>query len=905
MYDYNPFVVSTENMITYLEKTNFIQMKYLVDDKSLLEELETNEKKQQLGKLQKMSPAYVGQTINRVYGFSSSQRWQSAKIFNIVYSTIINEFLNINGLEKLFNEHYYDFEWDMHLEFDVETSTYNYYRDHMEHQVRNMYMMLKLLDDCGLIYEFKKLLSNPSISKISDYVTNRHKEFVDTQFHLTEGNLLFKKCAETFYCSEIKECLSGEESSTVFSKGIGQEILKYVLSFFEKKSLSLPKSELYQNITNFFNDNGGLNSPCDLSTEDIVNGLETCIKQIPENTLVKSYISDYSLAYIIRSASVISALFHDATYPLCFFMNIKRRIGQFLPSMNMFVHNTEADIDRIVSLLQSSLLFLLVSEKEIREKLSKNQEKYDHGVYSAIALLLSFYESGRINRLSIDKQIAIELAALAIYNHNFSYNIVKESAKEYYRPSFTQNPVSFLLKVCDEMQEWDRRYFELSKVDENIFCPNCGSPIIKYKEYENDKLIEKLICKCEDKKYTKSTFFPCRNMYTVTTCRDLNVISCRNNLIFKLNYRLIDLLHMAQVSCSYAAYRSKELNNLKVLMLNQKYSSEDSLMCIRNMYLDYTMSANPLYIKARILLDHIIMTLGFKKTDNYIAICKKIENIILMSVMGCYEEWKNCIDKAMTDIAFPSVDFVNSNLTFLVDKFAAIDDSSLSLLLCLIFKEYSKILIPKIKIIIESWTDKYVNDSITDEDEESKTQSINFASQDFESLLKKSIEDHYTKNFNTIILNYISNHFSGELSIDSSVQKKLRCYFRLAGHIACSLIGVGVVNRDDFLKDILSEYRSPSDDNSKRFMIIVESLMKDIYDNIISNQVNLYDDKIIDRRKYIHQYSSKSEIYQLIEQYINPMNWYASNPSEYKMFSNNNLDFHSDLLLFEVLGEKI
>lgn len=87
-----------------------------------------------------------------------------------------------------------------------------------------------------------------------------------------------------------------------------------------------------------------------------------------------------------------------------------------MPSMNAFIHNTGADVDRIVSILKPSLLFTVVPERELRKMISPHADQWDHGVYSAITLLLSFYESGRISQLSADKQAAIEIAAVAIYN---------------------------------------------------------------------------------------------------------------------------------------------------------------------------------------------------------------------------------------------------------------------------------------------------------------------------------------------------------------------------------------------------------------------------------------------------------------------------------------------------------
>ena len=192
---------STMDMLQYLNDFDYVKKKYLIDelDGELLEKLRDFENSHKYGNIQKLSPAYVGQTMNRVYGFSNRAKEQSSRIYSFVFNKIIHGYLNVNGLELLFNEHYYDFEWDMHLEFDVESSQYNYYRDHMEHQVRNMYMMLKMLEKNDLFYEVKKILSNRTNNKVANYVSSRHKEFVETKLLFGEQKSLFLDCSKLYY----------------------------------------------------------------------------------------------------------------------------------------------------------------------------------------------------------------------------------------------------------------------------------------------------------------------------------------------------------------------------------------------------------------------------------------------------------------------------------------------------------------------------------------------------------------------------------------------------------------------------------------------------------------------------------------------------------------------------------
>ena len=41
------------------------------------------------------------------------------KIYDLFYNKIICKYLNIEGLERLFNEKYMEFEWNMHLELII------------------------------------------------------------------------------------------------------------------------------------------------------------------------------------------------------------------------------------------------------------------------------------------------------------------------------------------------------------------------------------------------------------------------------------------------------------------------------------------------------------------------------------------------------------------------------------------------------------------------------------------------------------------------------------------------------------------------------------------------------------------------------------------------------------------
>lgn len=923
MFDYKgKSKFSSEDMLDYLENFDCIKEKYLIDDKSLLKKLARFEKYEQQGRLQKMPPSYIGKTVNSVYGLSYNTKMQTIQNFSIAWRKIINNFLNIKGLELLFNEHYYDFEWDMHLEIDFEKSSSTYYRDHMEHQIRNMYMMMVLLDKYGFLKTIKDILLNKSNSKVSDYVRNRYNNFIEENKFSEERREILLDCAKYYFYNQIKEFVTNNSIYKQALKENNKEKLFYqLISFFEDENFVDFNHKIRTSFFEFFY----IRSCSDDKVEfckDVAFSLENLkkwIETISEQSLISSYVKIYTICYIVRSAAIISALFHDISYPICFFLSMRERVGQYLPSMNSFTHNTEADIDRIVSLLQPSLLFVLVSESEIRSKLAKSQKKYDHGVLSAIALLLSFYESGKIHQLPIDKQISIELAALAIYNHNFSYYVNDINKKEYYRPVFQQNPISYLLKICDDMQEWDRRYFELSEKNSFTYCPICLSPIVKIKEYDDgNKIRESLLCSCTDKKYTYSQFFLSRNMYIVTTCKSIDI--CQNakgdfvDLIFRLNYDLLDLLYMSQISTSYSTYRSKELSKLKILLLNQKYYSESGTKNkIDNIYLDYTMSNNPIFLKSKILLSYVLKTLDFNVTDFEISM-DKIED----GVYNVFSGYASKLEKNLSTIDFMYYDtnhfyetFKSETLNLLKNEFLKGIKSKEKTLFCFwvydLFSEvnsFSRCNFWDLFCAMFKKTYPYADHE----------EYFNYIKNTKWDEFYKSINEIIKENCCVVLVKKALSSSSPNSSLTKAqktyrnkfiklLEQKTCFYLELSGYIMKSMVDISLLPEEhNFIDSLYSLKFKPYEGEKNSFFELLNELLKDLY-RVISNQVNIYSN--FDINKYKNQYVSPKRMPHIVEKYCNPINWYDNDSESYIKFAFNNLDYHSDLLMFEVLGREI
>lgn len=429
------------------------------------------------------------------------------EVYDLIYDRVINQYLNIDGMERLFSENYINFEWEMHLGIDYTGHSMNFYRDHFIHQVRDAYSMDMLLEH-GYAEKIMNILGNEGSSKISRYV-----------------------------CKHIACQL--ESGGEVF-------------------------------------------------TED-------------DENRKKFYLEN-----IIYMSSYMGALFHDIGYPEVANMQSGKNILAYIANVYNFGSGHIA-FDRIITILQNSLLFRVVSPKEIRKRIES--EKIDHGAVSALMFLLHFYENGAIYGLDPYKKCAIEIAGLAIYNHTNSYAYAleaKEAERALYTKSvFVLNPISYLLRICDDLQEWDRIYFEISNNANLIFCKKCHTPIVR-REWEEEEDVYYL-CNCNKKRDSAHTMelsgifgtvfrrksFSYRRLYNVTVCREVRFKKRKGKHVFELDYDLERLLYVAYINPSYAKYRIKELNQLKKMFVRQDLEEMT--------YIDYFMSGNILLIKSFIV----------------------------------------------------------------------------------------------------------------------------------------------------------------------------------------------------------------------------------------------------------------------------------------------------------------
>lgn len=370
------------------------------------------------------------------------------------------------------------------------------------------------------------------------------------------------------------------------------DIGSYIFAKIDREILSLPNIDrvLYNSIISIM-EHTASSDPCPGNC---------CIDKLDEN---REKISALMFRHIIYSATIIAAIVHDIGYPLSYIRRICERVNRSLPSSRLFT-NVNRDYAQIKEDLKQSLLFTIVKSENIEERLNNNDE---HGAQSAVTLLMYFHNHDQ--GLSTLQRCAIELAALVIYNHTNKYSVIdKPSDKpELVRSDIYKEPLSHVFRMCDDMQEWDRVYFEITKKSNLFVCPNCHMPMIRKFDTDTKRPSEKKYrCFCKDKKdpgvVYDTSMFTSRRIINVIGCNRVDVSDLTinhkltknsNATMFKMHYDCGALLNAVVFSASYGRIRSRCIEKVKCLC---SYQGAQNTMLI-----DLFVSSNPIIIKLRIL----------------------------------------------------------------------------------------------------------------------------------------------------------------------------------------------------------------------------------------------------------------------------------------------------------------
>ena len=635
-------VFSTEEMLQELTEFDPIVFKYYYDksQEEINNAINSNdvegkryksiveyEKSHQFSCLTKRNYAGDYANLNLVYG-ERENTLRNINLMELVLNKWISQYINIDGMERLFSETYIEFEWEMHLSADYKKHNMKFYRDHFFHQVKDTYMMFKLLKDYGFYERVREILLNGSESKVSRFVSR---------------SLVQQKYYESDKVSKLRSStLGGDE--------------------------------------------------------------------------------EFYIRNLIYMAALMAGLFHDIGYPEAFYMTTSRHIRDYIAS----IHELNADgsgINRIYSLLQNSLLFRVESFENIEKRLTST--KAEHGTLSAIIFLLHFYENGAIYTLAPYKKAAVELAALAIYNHTNKYGIQGEKEYSMYRPCFALNPISWLLRICDDLQEWERIYFVISDKSNIVICNNCKTPIIGFREESRKGRISRYRCNCQflqdednnsndtadaDKQiqaFDGVSKFSYRRIYNVSVCDKVEVIPVQDTdkkLLCKLHYDPYKLLHVTYLNATYAKYRVSELNQLKRLLECQKG--------IPQLYLDYFVTSNPVHIKVKLLEEYLEYQYKRISSEQKISETWKkgyIENMMdgelpaLSNGLEEFDAWRDKkVEKIMCSILPVKERFLQSITTVVDNSNSEKFQNKMKLYMETALDFY-------IKLLIYQWVNEYLN----------------------------------------------------------------------------------------------------------------------------------------------------------------------------------------------------
>jgi len=255
----------------------------------------------------------------------------------------------------------------------------------------------------------------------------------------------------------------------------------------------------------------------------------------------------------------------------------------------------------------------------------------------------------------------------------------------YYQPIFKQNPISFMLRLCDDLQEWNRRYFVVSEESDIPVCSKCFTPSIARSNSKKAKVTYRCMCSSSegkgDSQNTNTDYnsfryynFYNRKLYLVSTCDYMtSAIICKGDsnkkaLCFHINYDYYRLLNVTRINPTYAKFRLSELNELKEVIKDQDYKS---LFDFEYIYLDYFMTANPLTIKIKILeeftskvleseIDSIKLESILDKLECSDGEKKSLETIMNTVVSSCNKKSNNKLFDFYKDLLKKSVNLRGS-----------------------------------------------------------------------------------------------------------------------------------------------------------------------------------------------------------------------------------------------------
>lgn len=347
----------------------------------------------------------------------------------------------------------------------------------------------------------------------------------------------------------------------------------------------------------------------------------------------EEYVENAIYTYILLASAVVTSAFHDIGYPVEFINRKLTEMDEFLPASQLFFEKKDAT-SKMHRILQDSLLYRTISLNKINKKICSG----DHGAISACILLMKYYENGKIHSLPPVQKIIIELSAVTIFEHTLKYENIK-TGDDKYQNSFEENPFSYLFRLCDDIEEWDRTYFEITEQSNFLLCEKCGAITKRIKSGYEDKL-RHYACGCGDMGINQNKFYY-RKLASVNTCKYGEMELYQDKIYrLELRYDLIALLQACAYSVTFAQKRAEALREIKIMTMRQSG--------LNPIYIDSFISNNPILIKTEIL------SRFFKeKSENWLDSLLEEVSILLEVTDKLKYIWNDSIyDDALVHIPF-------------------------------------------------------------------------------------------------------------------------------------------------------------------------------------------------------------------------------------------------------------
>lgn len=606
-----------------------------------------------------------------IYGNTYGSNWGVVKAYRDTREKIVEQYVCIRGMEQLFDEIYFQFEWNMHVTPDFVKGNESLYRDHFLHQSKNAWMGYEFLQRIGWMQYCVEWLNGAQNKKIAMYVNKAIQE-----------EMIRQKTADT---ATIDHPL--DKLLSIYVRALNQK----TSGLLDGETREITKTVLCEAIE--------------------WNRAGFTFKEKKEAVL--RALVRFNL---IKTTWFIATLLHDIGYPLSHFHTNLKQIAHFIPSMEWQDPTDIRSFEHYKCRLKNSLLFKVIHEDTLKDEFTKNI----HGTLSAIMMLNHFYEQGTVHTFSPLQQCAVDWAAVCIQQHTQKFQASTLNPKEKYSMDrVSNNPLGYLLRLVDDLQEYGRFYFQIDGFHTVMFCSKCGYPmksksglaeshdarsngedllaqmdldylgdgeVLEHSCF-NKNPIRRYYCACSENESTdlagndvphqarqilQCRTFDSRRINTIRFCNQVavmfdkslgKIVRIGEPVRITLRYDLWAMLELTRMNPRFLQARIAPNNEIKRMLLRQ---SE-----LPRYMLYFMISVNPVLLKTEILYEYILN----HYLDEWETIRQSIEKM-MQEVLKCFSLSEDIRNSIGSYASIQSQDETSSKIEKMIDQLTDADGVS-------------------------------------------------------------------------------------------------------------------------------------------------------------------------------------------------------------------------------------